>query len=77
MTLRLFPDNRWYYRYEEKHLPACLFYVHALLHVPTYIHLCGPAWTAWAFPMEHYCGKLGACIISRLHPYATLAMYMK
>ncbi|KAF8581393.1 hypothetical protein K439DRAFT_1619055 [Ramaria rubella] len=48
----LFPDDRWYYRYEEKHLPACLFYVHALLHVLTYIYLCSPAWTAWADPAD-------------------------
>ncbi|KAF8583623.1 hypothetical protein K439DRAFT_1617330 [Ramaria rubella] len=66
--------ERWYYHYEEKHLPACLFYVHALLHFSTCICLCGLAWTAWAFPMECYCGKLSA---SHLHPYATLAVYMK
>jgi hypothetical protein len=27
--------------------------------------------------MERYCGKLGTRIASRLHPYATLAMYVK
>ncbi|KAF8577804.1 hypothetical protein K439DRAFT_1245237, partial [Ramaria rubella] len=48
-----------------------------LLHIPTYIHLCGPAWTAWAFPMECYCSKLGARITSCIHPYATLTVYMK
>jgi hypothetical protein len=27
--------------------------------------------------MERFCGKLGARITSRLHPYATLSMYLK
>ena len=47
-----------------------------LLHVSDYICLCGPAWTTWAFPMEHYCGKLGSRVTSRLHPYATLSVYV-
>lgn len=27
--------------------------------------------------MERFCGKLGARVNSRLHPYATLAMYLR
>jgi hypothetical protein len=67
---------RWYYGYDQSHLPACTFNIHALLHIPNYIRLCGPAWTTWAFPMERYCGKLGSRVTSRLHPYATLSVYV-
>lgn len=68
---------RWYYQFKEERLPACTFNVHAFLHIPEYIRRCGPAWAMWAFPMERYCGKLGKQVKSRLHPYATLAHYMK
>lgn len=51
--------------------------IHAMLHIPDYIRRCGPAWTTWAFPMERYCGKLASRVTSRLHPYATLSMYLK
>lgn len=27
--------------------------------------------------MERFCGKLGSCITSRLHPYATLSHHVK
>ncbi|KAF8530257.1 hypothetical protein BU17DRAFT_60017 [Hysterangium stoloniferum] len=29
--------ERWYYKYEEDHLPACTFNLHALLHIVAYI----------------------------------------
>lgn len=68
--------NRWYYGYNEEHLPACTLNVHAMLHIAMYIRHFGPAWTTWQFPMERYCGKLGARITSQLHPYATLSNYV-
>ncbi|KAF8581153.1 hypothetical protein K439DRAFT_1354968 [Ramaria rubella] len=68
--------KRWYYQYKEEHLLACTFNIHALLHIPAYIRWCGPAWTTWQFPMERFCGKLGSRINTRLHPYATLSMYV-
>ena len=69
--------DRWYYWFDECHLNACTFNVHALLHIPAYIRQAGPTWTTWAFPMECFCGLLGSCITSRLHPYETLSHHMK
>jgi hypothetical protein len=48
-----------------------------MLHIPDYIRYFGPAWCTWAFPMARFCGKLGSRVTSRLHPYATLSMYLK
>ena len=68
---------RWYYTYKEEHLQACTMNIHAMLLIPAYIRCCRPAWTTWAFPMERFCGKLSSRVTSRLHPYATLSMYLK
>ncbi|KAF8528509.1 hypothetical protein BU17DRAFT_20787, partial [Hysterangium stoloniferum] len=48
-----------------------------LLHIVHYIRRCGPGWTAYAFPREHFCGKLRSRITSRLHPFGTLLNYVK
>ncbi|KAH9921953.1 uncharacterized protein BXZ73DRAFT_51623, partial [Epithele typhae] len=53
-------------------LPACPLTIHALLHIADSIRAAGPVWTAWAFPMERYCGSLLPAIKSRRFPWASL-----
>ena len=72
-----FLSNSWYYTYQEQNLISCTFNHHMLLHIPDYIHWYGLAWYTWAFPMERFCSKLGTHVTLWLHPYITLAMYLK
>ena len=45
-----------YYQGDPKKLPVCTINVHSLVHLPTYVQDCGPAWGWWQFAMERYCG---------------------
>ncbi|KAI0691672.1 hypothetical protein C8Q76DRAFT_585659, partial [Earliella scabrosa] len=47
-----------------------------LLHIADSILEAGPVWTAWAFPMERYCGSLQPAIRNRRFPYASLNRYV-
>ncbi|KAI0758366.1 hypothetical protein BD413DRAFT_607663 [Trametes elegans] len=61
-----------YYQLDPTRLSTCPLTIHALLHIADSILASGPVWTAWAFPMERYCGSLQPCIRSRRFPYASL-----
>jgi hypothetical protein len=50
--------------------------VHALIHIAYGIEACGPVWTCWAFPMEHYCSALQPAIKSCHHPYPSIDKYI-
>ncbi|KAI0819220.1 hypothetical protein BC628DRAFT_1333506 [Trametes gibbosa] len=66
----------YYYQHDPSRLSACPLTIHALLHIADSIHLAGPVWASWAYPMERYCGLLGPSIRSRRHPYASLNRYV-
>ncbi|KAH9828627.1 uncharacterized protein C8Q71DRAFT_799969 [Rhodofomes roseus] len=65
-----------YYRHDPARLALCPLTIHALLHIADSIAAIGPVWTAWAFPMERYCGQLLRGIRSRRFPYASLDNYI-
>ena len=44
--------ERLYYQYKEERTSACTATVHAIIHLPTDLWNCGPAWVHWAFVME-------------------------
>jgi len=44
--------KRLYYQYKEERTSACTATVHAIIHLPTDLWNCGPAWAHWAFVME-------------------------
>ncbi|KAI0686435.1 hypothetical protein C8T65DRAFT_567901 [Cerioporus squamosus] len=66
----------FYYQHNPSRLSACPLTIHALLHIADSILETGPVWTAWAFPMERYCGFLGPAIRSRRFPYASLNRFV-
>ena len=43
---------RLYYQYKEERTSACTATIHAIIHLPTDLWNCGPAWVHWAFVME-------------------------
>ena len=57
-------------------IPFCPITVHAVLHIADSIANAGPVWTAWAFPMERYCGRLQPAIRNRRFPYSSLDRYV-
>lgn len=65
-----------YYQHNPARLSACPLTIHALLHIADSILETGPVWTAWAFPMERYCGALQPAIRSRRFPYSSLNRYV-
>ncbi|RPD71195.1 hypothetical protein L226DRAFT_547468 [Lentinus tigrinus ALCF2SS1-7] len=65
-----------YYQHDPSRLSACPLTIHALLHIADSILETGPVWTAWAFPMERYCGALQPAIRSRRFPYSSLNRYV-
>ncbi|KAF9471530.1 hypothetical protein BDN70DRAFT_909338 [Pholiota conissans] len=50
--------EKLYYQYCPERISVCMLTMHGLLHIANSINACGPVWCYWAFPMEHYCGKL-------------------
>lgn len=44
--------ERLYYQYKEERTAACTATIHAIIHIPTDLWNCGPAWVHWAFVME-------------------------
>ena len=44
--------SRLYYQYKEERTSACTATIHAIIHLPTDLWNCGPAWAHWAFVME-------------------------
>jgi len=44
--------ERLYYQYKEERTSACTATIHAIIHLPTELWNCGPAWAHWAFVME-------------------------
>jgi hypothetical protein len=69
-------DFRLYYQDAPERLSACPVKIHVLLHIADSIVAMGPVWCYWAFPMEHYCGKLQPTLHSRCFPYAALDRYV-
>ena len=69
-------DNSIYYQHDPQCLLTCPLTIHALLHIADSIQASGPVWTAWAFPMERYCGALQPAIRSRRFPYSSLNCYV-
>ena len=63
---------RIYYQHDPARISACPVTIHALLHIADYIQAAGPVWASWAFPMEHFCGRLQPAIRSRRFPYANM-----
>lgn len=66
--------ERLYYQYKEERTAACTATIHAIIHVPTDLWHCGPAWVHWAFVMERevqWCK--GQIRDSRKEPFAHLA----
>ncbi|KAL1657652.1 hypothetical protein GGF50DRAFT_18444, partial [Schizophyllum commune] len=43
-----------------------------LLHIADSIEAVGPVWAYWAFPMEHYCGRLQRTLRSPRYPWSNL-----
>ena len=70
------PSTRFYYQSDLSRLSTCPVTIHALLHIADSILKTGPVWTAWAFPMERYCGALQPAIRSRRFPYSSLNRYV-
>lgn len=68
--------NSIYYQHDPQRLSTCPLTIHALLHIADSILASGPVWTAWAFPMERYCGALQPAIRSRRFPYSSLNRYV-
>ncbi|KIJ60585.1 hypothetical protein HYDPIDRAFT_98351 [Hydnomerulius pinastri MD-312] len=69
-------EERFYYQYSPDRLAVCTVTAHALLHIADSIEATGPVWTAWAFPMERFCGSLQGAIKSRRYPYASINNYV-
>ena len=68
--------TRFYYQNAPKRVTTCPLTIHALLHIADGIEAMGPVWAYWAFPMEHFCGKLLRSIKSRRHPFANIDSYI-
>lgn len=65
-------EYRLYYQHNPERLSTCPVTIHALLHIVDGLEATGPAWTAWAFPMERYCGHLQRSIKNRRFPYPSI-----
>ena len=66
--------ERLYYQYKEERTSACTATVHAIIHLPTDLWNCGPAWAHWAFVMEREVQWCKAQIRdSRKEPFAHLS----
>ena len=68
--------HRLYYRNDPDRLSACPLTIHALLHILGGIHMIGPVWTSWAFPMERHCNLLLPAIKSRRYPYESINSFV-
>ncbi|KAH6909680.1 hypothetical protein BKA70DRAFT_1474827 [Coprinopsis sp. MPI-PUGE-AT-0042] len=68
--------ERLYYQHNPARTSACPVTIHALLHIAESIRQMGPVWCYWAFPMEHYCGKLQRIIRSRRFPYPAMDRFV-
>ena len=65
--------SRLYYQYKEERTSACTATIHAIIHLPTEIWNCGPAWVHWAFVMEREVQWCKAQVRnSRKEPFAHL-----
>ncbi|KAJ7168417.1 hypothetical protein C8R43DRAFT_1085761 [Mycena crocata] len=64
--------ERLYYQYDLNRLPVCTLPIHGLLHIAPSIHIMGPSWCYWAYPMERFCGSLLPAIKSRRYPWASI-----
>jgi hypothetical protein len=47
-----------------------------MLHIADAIEWSGPVWTAWAYPMERFCGKVNRAVKARRHHYASIDRYV-
>ena len=68
--------TRLYYQHKPSHLSTCPVTIHSLLHIADGIDTCSLVLAYWAFPMEHFCGKLQGCIKSCQYPYTNLDTYI-
>ena len=65
--------ERLHYQYKEERTSACTATVHAIIHLPTDLWNCGPAWVHWAFVMEREVQWCKAQVRdSRKEPFAHL-----
>jgi len=74
MEMKYFVSNYYakIYRGTAERLPLCLSTIASLLDIVPLLWACGPAWTAWQFPMERKIGALGKLIRSASRPHENL-----
>ena len=63
---------RLFYQHDILRLLACLFSIHALLHIIDGIESAGPVWCYWVFAMEHFCSAVGQHVKNWHDPYTSL-----
>lgn len=68
--------EQFYYQHDPLRIATCPITIHALLHIADSIDATGPVWTAWAFPMERFCGSIQPAIKNRRYPYASMSKHV-